>query len=330
MAKIVVAMAMPHTAMQVVTPDIWLQGRDRDRTNKDLWFRNRRVTFDELVELRRGENLQSQLGMDLLQSRADRLTAALDELRRVYRENRPDVAVIIGKDQKEIFAETTPSLAVFTGEDLPNGPPQRVAFAPPDPVTYPGCPELARHLIAALQGEGFDMGEISRIPPNLWMQQQPIVPHAYSFIYHQIMGDDPPPSVPVFMNTFYAPNQPSISRSIAFGRALLRAIQSWETDQTVGLFASGGLSHFVCDEDLDAEFVRCFNAFDFDGLARIDERSYQSGTSEVKLFVPVLVALNELDCEMRLIDYVPCYRSEAGTGEGMAYLYGVIKAQDAA
>ncbi|MGC3983502.1 MAG: hypothetical protein QM777_01570 [Pseudorhodoferax sp.] len=28
----------------------------------------------------------------------------------------------------------------------------------------------------------------------------PVVPHAYSFVYHQIMGDEPPPHVPVLMN----------------------------------------------------------------------------------------------------------------------------------
>ena len=62
-------------------------------------------------------------------------------------------------------------------------------------------------------------------------------------------------------------------------------------------------------------------AANFDGLANIDDRSYQSGTSEVKLYVPVMVAMAELGFPMTLVDYVPCYRTEAGTGEGFGFFY---------
>ena len=48
--------------------------------------------------------------------------------------------------------------------------------------------------------------------------EYPVVPHAYSFVYHQIMGDQPPPHVPVLMNLFYPPTQPSMARCIEFGR----------------------------------------------------------------------------------------------------------------
>jgi len=87
------------------------------------------------------------------------------------------------------------------------------------------------------------------------------------------------------------------------------------------IIASGGLTHFVCDEELDRVFLCAFRTYDFERLARVDERSYQSGTSEVKLYVPVLVAMKELGCLMNLIDYVPCYRTEAGTGAGFAFMY---------
>jgi hypothetical protein len=53
------------------------------------------------------------------------------------------------------------------------------------------------------------------------------VPHAYSFVYHQIMGDQPPPHVPVLFNLFYPPTQPSMSRCIEFGRVLRDAIEAW-------------------------------------------------------------------------------------------------------
>ena len=49
---------------------------------------------------------------------------------------------------------------------------------------------------------------------------------------------------------------------------------------------------FFFDEELDRRFLNCFRNFDFEGLKKIDERSYQSGTSEVKLYVPILVAMS--------------------------------------
>ena len=64
-----------------------------------------------------------------------------------------------------------------------------------------------------------------------------------------------------------------------------------------------------CDEQLDQRILGYFNAFDFDGLASVDDRSYQSGTSEVKLHVPILAAMAELGFKMNLVDYVSCYRT---------------------
>jgi seryl-tRNA synthetase len=77
----------------------------------------------------------------------------------------------------------------------------------------------------------------------------------------------------------------------------------------------------VCDEQLDAKFLKYFAASDFDALTAVDDRSYQSGTSEVKLYVPILWAMSQLGCAMQLVDYVPCYRTEAGTGEGFGFMY---------
>jgi Catalytic LigB subunit of aromatic ring-opening dioxygenase len=238
------------------------------------------------------------------------------------------VAIILGKDQKEIFIDTSPSIAMYMGETIANGPPQRSVYAPDHPVTYPAHPELALHLIKAFQQEGFDMTELLKWPVNVWMKPPTaVVPHAYGFIYHQIMQDQVPPNVPILMNTFYPPNQPSMRRSIQFGKALLAAIQSWQSDQTVALIASGGLSHFVCDEQLDATFLKYFESYDFEGLAQIDNNSYQSGTSEVKLYVPVMVAAAQLGFEMNLVDYVPVYRTEAGTGEGFGFMYWTPRAR---
>jgi hypothetical protein len=133
------------------------------------------------------------------------------------------------------------------------------------------------------------------------------------------MRDNPPPSVPVLMNCFYPPTQPSMPRCIEFGAALAEAIRSWPKNLRVGVIASGGLTHFVCDQEQDAIFLDLLKRADLDGFAKIDERIYQSGTSELKLYVPILQCME--GTPMTLVEYCPCYRSEAGTGEGMAFMY---------
>jgi hypothetical protein len=135
------------------------------------------------------------------------------------------------------------------------------------------------------------------------------------------MSDNPPPHVPILMNCFYPPTQPPMSRCIEFGRTLRDAIKAWKSDARVAIIASGGLSHFVCDTEFDQRILTMLRNYDYEGLAAVDERSYQSGTSEIKLYVSVMMALQNTGAQMTLVDYVPCYRTEAGTGEGMGFMY---------
>jgi 3-O-methylgallate 3,4-dioxygenase len=321
MAQIVLGMAVPHSGMLGKSPDTWPEDGERDRKNNALWFRNQSWTFAELKAHRANEDFGPALMLEERRARGQRATRALDEMRRVYRETKADVAIILAKDQKEMFIDVSPCFAIFTGETMENGPPGRSVYAPDKPVSYAAHPELALHLLQSFQNDGFDFAEVLKWSPNTWLQNKPIVPHGFGFIYHQIMSDEPPPSVPIFLNCFFPPNQPTMARSLQFGKSLFEAIKAWDSDKRVAIIASGGLTHFVCDEQLDQRFLKDFANCDFDDLVSIDNRSYQSGTSEVKLYVPILWAMQQLGSKMQLVDYVPCYRTEAGTGEGFAFMY---------
>jgi len=321
MAQIVFGMAVPHSGMQGQRPEEWLSNGVRDEKNPELWYHNRTWTYPELAAERSGDGIAAQLTLDQLKVRSARCLAAIAKMRAAFEAADVDAVVILGKDQKEIFIDHTPCFAVYSGAEIYNGPPQRAVFAPDHPVTYAAHPKLALHLIASLEADGFDLTDLVKWPPNTWQQNVPIVPHAYGFIYRQIMGDRPPPNVPILVNTFYPPTQPSMPRAIAFGRSLLAAIKAWDGDRRVALIASGGLSHFVCDEALDEKLIEALGNYDFDTLAAVDDRTYQSGTSEVKLYTAVLAAMQDAGAKMTLVDYVPCYRTPAGTGEGMGYMY---------
>ena len=334
MARIVLGIGSSHGPMLTTPPEQWGLRAEDDRRNPEHHFRNRTWTYPELLAARAGEDFAAQLVPEVTRERYRRCQAAIKVLAEVFKETRPDVAVVVGNDQMEMFWDgLVPMFSVYWGEKVPNSlPPPEVAQryppgiqiamranAPDQPVDYPGCPPLARHILASVQAAGFDPAAMQQVPPHRggWRA----IPHAFGFIYHSLMGDEVPPTVPVVQNTFYPPNQPTVRRSIAFGRALARAIQSWESDARVALIGSGGLTHFVIDEDVDRLILDAIRAGEPDRLEQLGEATFQSGTSETKNWIPVIGAMAALGATPTVVDYVPCYRSEAGTGNAMGFVY---------
>jgi 3-O-methylgallate 3,4-dioxygenase len=79
------------------------------------------------------------------------------------------------------------------------------------------------------------------------------------------------------------------------------------------------MTHFVLDEAFDQELLDAMQAGDAAKLAGIQENMFQAGTSEIKNWIVVAGAMAEAGLQMSLLDYVPCYRSEAGTGSAMGF-----------
>lgn len=328
MAKIVLGMALSHGPMLSTTPEQWTLRVPADRAAKHP-FRGRSVSFAELVEQRREERLDLQTTLDVMRARHASCQTALDRLAQVFAEVRPEVAVIFGNDQMEIFRESLiPVFSVMCGEridnaempearraSLPPGISEAIAgHIPPGGATYPGAPELARQIIGTLMAESFDVATMKSFPAQE-------TPHAFGFIYRRVMRDNPVPSVPLLENTFFPPNQPSVRRCYDFGRAVAKAIRNWKSDARVAVFASGGLSHFVIDEQLDLAFLEALRTDDASEIISMREELLQSGSSEIKNWIALSGAMADGDCQFRLVDYVPCYRSEAGTGTANAFVF---------
>ena len=121
------------------------------------------------------------------------------------------------------------------------------------------------------------------------------------------------------INTYYPPNQPTPKRCYALGQALRRAVESYTGDACVALMASGGLSHVVIDEELDQVIIDAMMNKDRERLCSLPREKLRGGTSEILNWVALAGATEPM--EMRLVDYVPTYRSPAGTGCGMAFAY---------
>jgi hypothetical protein len=248
---------------------------------------------------------------------------------------RPDVAILVGNDQMEVFEDDNiPAFMVCFGDSVDNIPftdeqkkrlPPGIEIAEPNhhgktAATYPGHPALGRHLIGALIERDFDVAASARLPQSATSNISGL-PHAYGFIYRRIMQENVVPAVPFFINTFYPPNQPSTRRCFSLGTALADAVGSWEADLRVAVIGSGGMSHFVVDEELDRSFLDAMKRKDADALLSIPPYNFRSGTSELKNWIPVAGAMRKVGRDMTIIDYQPLYRSSAGTGSGMAFAY---------
>lgn len=327
MAEIVLGMGTSHGPMLVTGTDQWKKRLAFDQSVEHAW-RGGQWSFDQLVAERSAENLAEQITKEAMEARNQRCQLALDQLADIFADAKIDVAVIFGNDQMEIFDERLiPAFSVFYGDTITNYefPPERLAklpagidvslpgYIPAGGAEYAGEPDLAKAIIRQAMAEDFDVAAMKSLP-------KPETPHAFGFVYRRIMRDDPVPSVPLLVNTFYPPNQPRVGRCYDFGKAVLRGIQSWDSDARVAVLASGGLTHFVIDEDLDRLFFEAIEARNISRLAELGEAVFQDGTSEIKNWVPLAGMMAELGLEPRVIDYVPCYRSKAGTGNAMGFV----------
>lgn len=331
MAKIVLGLATSHGPLLTTPPELWDERAKADRANKQLWYRGAVHPFEVLESMRAEEGLEHKTSLAERSARSARCRQALDRLATLFEEARPDAVVIVGNDQQEVFGfGNMPAFAVYWGESVVNRPPseQQLAQMPPGAAIavfghrphretrYPCAPRLARHIIEQLVAAEFDVAQSNALP-----QGSDGLPHAFGFVLRRIMQDRPVPHIPVLINTFYPPNQPTARRCYRFGSALADAIAAWPENLRVAVIASGGLSHFVVDEDLDARFLAALRGGDGDTLGGIPEPLLQSGNSEMKNWIAAAGAVQRAGLRMELVDYVPCYRSLAGTGNAMGFVH---------
>ena len=94
-------------------------------------------------------------------------------------------------------------------------------------------------------------------------------------------------------------------------------VAGYPGDLRVGLLASGGLSHFVVEEEMDRAVIDALQRKDVEFLARLDPRRLKAGSSEIRNWIVVAAAAVDLD--LTWISYTPAYRTPALTGTGLAF-----------
>jgi hypothetical protein len=328
MAEIVLGIGSSHGPLLSTPPEQWDLRAKADRENKAHWFRGRTYDFDSLLNAR-APGFADQVTVETRRERFAKCRKAMEVLGRKFSDVAPDAVVIVGNDQREFFNPgLTPAITVYRGSQITNlqhlhedAPGLNIAEpgnSPSEGATYPGAPALADHILDSLADENFDLAQSEQTPSGA---PRGGIPHAYGFLYHSILQDKTPPSVPIILNVHFPHNTPKLERCLDLGRGLYRAIKSFKGFGRVALMASGGLTHFVIDEDLDQTVISAMKNGDEDALAKLPENVFKVGTAEIKNWYPVIAAMNAAGLSYHQVDYVPCYRSEAGTGNAMCFSY---------
>jgi 3-O-methylgallate 3,4-dioxygenase len=325
MGQIVLGIGTSHSPMLNATAEEWARFAPREPTLHMYDRAGAPATYAALLE-QAGGRYDGECTPVKFAERLGAAHAALDRLREEIRRARLDALVIVGDDQKELFLDdNVPCLLVYRGRTLPHcmrpAKPEWVDWFAAIQSRYyieagrVDCPvddRLARHLIEHLVAHNFDVAASDRLPRGEGEG------HAFAFVHRRLLGPDTQlPVVPVFLNTYYPPNQPTPGRCYAIGQAIRSAVESYASGVRVGVLASGGLSHFAIDEPFDRAIVQAFREKNGATLMALPPKKLVSGSSEIRNWIAAAGALEHLP--LVWVDYIPAYRSPAGTGTGLCF-----------
>ena len=323
MAGLVAAFGSSHSpALASPAADMPGHARRDEQYAHHLDREGNRVTYQELLR-------KAPPGFDrsaeTIERRVEACERHLDRLARSIADAKLDALIVVGDDQREqYFEDNMPAFLVYCAAsirnstlDLPLEAPEywkraRSQYHEPDaPRDYPVARELGLHVIEHLLDGEFDVAFSERLA------QPRGEGHAFGFVHRRLLGASAVPVVPIVVNTYYPPNQPRPRRCFRLGSAVKEAVSRFPTEQRVGIIASGGLSHFTIDEELDRRVLEACRTGDEEALASIPLAKLNSGNSEIRNWIVVAGAAVGLRADWQ--EYVPLYRTPAATGCGMAF-----------
>jgi hypothetical protein len=328
MAQIVFGMGTSHTPMLLAADETLSRFQETDSKMRHRDKEGRQVTYGELLE-EAHPKLAHLVAPTQLVERQDKARAAAQHLRQVLTATQLEALIVVGDDQNESYLEDCrPAFAIYFGETIRNSNVQhewyrqnlpewylqtRQAFQEDSASRdYPVHAPLAAHLIESLMDMDFDLASSKCLPEG---QGQG---HAIAYYHRRVMdGQNPVPVVPIFLNTYFPPNQPRPHRCYALGQAIRKAVESFPGEARVAVGASGGLSHFLVDEEFDRAILKACGEKDSDFLKNLPRNKLHAGSSEILNWVTVAGAVEHLD--LNWFEYVPGYRTPAGTGTGLSF-----------
>jgi Catalytic LigB subunit of aromatic ring-opening dioxygenase len=323
MAKLVLGVGTSHTPMLNTPAEEWPSFIDRDGVRDFLDKEGEPATYEELLS-RVEPHVAAELTPQRFAARHTEAQAGVAYLKDAIRRAELDALIVVGDDHKEIYQDDNlPGFVVYHGKTIRNVPPNSSVgpdwarranaryYEEKEPREYPVESGLARHLIGELVDREFDPVSSDALPTGKGEG------HAFAFVRKRLLENQALPMVPVFINTYFPPNQPTPRRCYKLGQAIREAVESYPGDARIGIVGSGGLSHFVVDEELDRQVIDACARKDADALQSLPRHKLNSGSSEIRMWICAAGAAEHLDVSWSR--YVPGYRTPAGSGTGLGF-----------
>lgn len=172
-------------------------------------------------------------------------------------ETKPDVIILVYNDHATAFSlDLIPTFAIGVADEFP---PADEGWGPRKVPVVKGHPDLAWHLAESLILDEFDMTIVNEMP----------VDHGLTVPLNLMCGEPdewPCPVIPLAVNVVQYP-PPTGKRCFDLGRAIRRAVESFDQDLNVVVFGTGGMSHQLHGEraglinrDFDTQFLNDLTA----------------------------------------------------------------------
>ena len=327
MARIVLGLGTSHTPMLLASDETLERFIETDQKIKHRDKEGRPVTYGELLE-KADPKMAHMVAPANLVARQNVARDAIKQRGTDLANANLDALIVFGDDQNESYKEDCrPAFAVYYGDTIRNENKQHEDYSqalsrvvrqePPgllrggEAARLSGAFEARRPSDRIADGRGFRHARVE--VPAGGRRRRP---------RHRLCASPrdgrakPVPTVPIFLNTYFPPNQPRPKRCYEFGQAMRKAVEAFPGEERIGVLASGGLSHFC---------RRGPRPRDPEGLRRqgreipADPAAQQAARGLVgnPQLGRVAGAVEHLDLDW--FEYVPGYRTPAGTGTGMSF-----------
>ena len=228
------------------------------------------------------------------------------------RREKPDVIILVFNDHATAFSlKMIPTFAIGCGEEFR---PADEGWGPRPVPTVKGCPELAWHTAQSVIQDGFDLTVVNEMD----------VDHGLTVPLSLMFGQPeewPCRVIPLAVNVVVYP-PPSGQRCYDLGKAIRRAVESFDEDLNVQIWGTGGMSHQLqgpraglINKQFDSVFFdRLLN--DPEGLAKMPHIEYMrdAGSEGIELVMWMVMrgALSRDVKQLHRFYHVPASNTAVG------------------
>ncbi len=242
----------------------------------------------------------------------DPLFSGYEKARSWIDEARPDVVIIVYNDHASTFSlDMIPTFAIGVGSEFQ---PADEGYGPRKVPTVTGHPQLAWHMTESLILDEFDL----TIAGKMEVDHGLTVPLS---IMYGSPAEWPVKVIPLCVNVIQYP-PPTGRRCYALGKAIRKAVESFDANLRVAIFGTGGMSHQLqgeraglINEAFDSDFLGGLTT-DPERLANIPHVDYirEAGSEGIELVMWLIMrgALDDKVTEVFRHYHIPASNTAAG------------------